>query len=422
MYPPLLIASPASLSRVQQAIPPSIPRSTSSLTQPDSPALGGAKTLVAVDAKTPARRQSLQQLLPRPTATATDRDGGRGEEEVDGSPSRPTGVVAAAAAGTADAGAALSDSTSGVSSETAAADANPVDVTLTPPRNLFVSWSEISLHLDDEDEGGRKEAKDGGSYGSAVRPLSSTTPPFWAVRGNSSSSNAFGSNRSAANSREVSDMFEKIRNETRGGYASGSGLFGGRGKAAAVSDVSLSSDDEISSEQAPSIREYFEAMGSSPARRLPALAPFRSGLVVGNGKNSGGADSDDGFPAAEELDDDMDGEDLAGGGALKGRRIRDQSPSTSPLHPHPFYQSPGTSSATVSPMVSAATRARLEAEVDVEEGFAWAASATVATAVVAGADTGAPQVVAGADGQSLVLPCPPSDEEKVRQFVCAVLL
>ncbi|CAM9337250.1 unnamed protein product [Ectocarpus fasciculatus] len=402
--------------------PLGIPRSTSSLTQPDSPALGGGKTLVAADAKTPARRQSLQQLLPRPIATETGRDGGAGEGKVGGLLSSPTGAAAAAAAavgGTADAGAVVSDSTSRVSSETAAADGTPVDASLSPPRNLSVSWSEISLHLDDETEGGRKEAtmtaKDGGST-SPVRALSSTTPPFWAVRGEGSSSNAFGSSRSATSSRKVLDMFQMIRNATGGSYASsGSGLFGGRGKAAAVSDVSLSPDEEIAPEHAASTREYFEAMGSSPARRLPALSPLRSGPFGGNGKNSSGPYNDDGFPEADELDGDMDGGGLAGGGggALTGRSIMDQSPLITPPHSHPFYRSPGTSSATVSPMVSAAARARLEAEVDVEEGFAWATSAKASTAVVAGVETGAPQVVAGADGQSLVLPCPPSDEEKV---------
>ncbi|CAM9785131.1 unnamed protein product, partial [Ectocarpus sp. 8 AP-2014] len=144
-------------------------------------------------------------------------------------------------------------------------------------------------------------------------------------------------------------------------------------------------------------------MGSSPARRLPGLAPFRSGLVSGNGKNGGGADNDDGFPAAEELDGNMDRGGLAG--ALWRRGILEQSPLMSPPHPRPFRQSPETSSATVSPMVSAAARARLEAEVDVEEGLVWATSPPAATAVVAGAaDAGEEQVVAGADGQSLVLP------------------
>ncbi|CAM9131093.1 unnamed protein product [Ectocarpus sp. 12 AP-2014] len=382
-----------------EVLPLGIPRSTSSVTQPDSPALRGAKTLVAVDAETPPRRELVEELLPRPTATATDRDGRVGEEEVDGLLSSPTGVAdSGGGGGTADAGAVVSDS------ETAAADATPVDASLMPPRHLSVSWSEISLHLDDEDEGGRKEAttaKDGESD-SPVRTLSSATPSFRDVRGNSSSSKAFGSNRSATTNLEVSDLFEKIRNSTRGDYASGPGLFGGRGKAAAVSDVSLSSDDEIASEQGPSTREYLEAMGSSPARRLPGPAPFRLGLISGNGKNSSGADNDDGFPTAEELNGDMDGGGLAG--ALR-RGILEQSALMSPPHPPPFLQSPETSSATVSPMVSAAARARLEAEVDVEEGFVWATSAPAATAVVAGAaDTGAAQVVAGADGKSLALP------------------
>ncbi|CBJ28244.1 Cellulose synthase (UDP-forming), family GT2 [Ectocarpus siliculosus] len=374
-----------------KAVPLGLPRSTSSVTQPDSPALRGAKTLVAVDAETPLRRQLLQELLPRPTATATDRDGRVGEEEVDGLLSSPAGV-ADGGGGTADAGAVVSDS------ETAAADATPVDAILMPPRHLSISWSEISLHLDDEDEGGRKEAttaKDGESN-SPVRTLSSATPSLWDVRGKSSSSKAFGSNRSATTNLEVSDLFEKIRNATNGGYASGSGLFGGRGKAAAVSDVSLSSDDEIASEKESSTREYFEAMGSRPARRLPGLAPFRSGIVSGNGKNGGGADNDGGFPAAEELDPDMDRGGFAG--ALWRRGILEQSPLMPPPHPPPFRQSPEASSATVSPMVSAAARARLEAEVDVEEGFVWATSPPAATAVVArAADTGAEQVVAGAD-------------------------
>lgn len=413
------MASPASLPRIQPGVPLGIPRSTSSVTQPDSPALRGAKPLVAVDAETPPRRQLLQEQLPRPTATATDRDGRVGEEEVDGLLSSPTGVAdgGGGGGGTADAGAVMSDS------ETAAADSTPVDASLMPPRHISVSWSKMSLNLDDEDEGSRKEAttaKDGGSN-SPVQTLSSATPSLRDVRGNSSYSKAFGSNRSATTNLEVSDLFEKIWNATKGGYASGSDLFGGRGKAAAVSDVSLSSDDEISSEKGPSTREYFEAMGSSPARRLPGLAPFRSGLVSGNGKNSGGADNDECFPAAEELDGDMDRGGLAG--ALGRRGILEQSPLTSPSHPPPFRQSPETSSATVSPMVSAAARARLETEVDVEEGFVWATSPPAATVVVAGAaDTGAAQVVAGADGQSLALPCPPSDEEKVTQSVRAVLL
>ncbi|CAM9226801.1 unnamed protein product [Ectocarpus sp. 6 AP-2014] len=381
-----------------KAVPLGLPRSTSLVTQPDSPALGGAKTLVAVDAETPPRRQLLRELLPRPTATATDRDGRVGEQEVDGLLSSPAGV-ADGGGGTADAGAVVSDS------ETAAADATPVDASLMPPRHLSNSWSEISLHLDDKDEGGRKEAttaKDGESN-SPVRTLSSATPSLWDVRGKSSSSKAFGSNRSATTNLEVSDLFEKIRNATKGCYASGPDLFGGRGKAAAVSDVSLSSDDEIASEKGPSTREYFEAMGSSPARRLPGLAPFRSGIGSGNGKNGSGADDDDGFPAAEELDGDVDRGGLAG--ALRRRGILEQSPLMSPPHPPPFRQSSEASSATVSPMVSVAARARLEAEVDMEEGFVWATSPPAATAVVAGAaDTGAGQVVAGADGQSLVLP------------------
>ncbi|CAB1108090.1 GT2 [Ectocarpus sp. CCAP 1310/34] len=339
----------------------------SSVTQPDSSALGGEKTLAAVDAETPPRRELLQELLPRPTATATDRDGRVGEEEVDGVLASPTGVAdGGGGGGTADAGAVVSDS------ETAAADATPVDASLMPTQHLSVSWSEISLHLDDVDEGGRKKAttaKDLESN-SPVRTLSSTTPSFRDVRGNSSSSKAFGSTRSAITSLEVSDLFEKIRNSTRGGYASGSGLFGGRGRR--------------------------QRCPTSPSRPDGSRdAPFRSGLVSGNDKNSSGADNDDGFPAAEELDGDMDRGGLAG--ALR-------------RHSGTFP----TSSATFSPMVSAAARARREAEVDAEEGFVWATSLPAATAVVAGAaDTGAAKVVAGADGQSLALPCPPSDEEKV---------
>ncbi|CAN0147914.1 unnamed protein product, partial [Ectocarpus fasciculatus] len=223
---------------------------------------------------------------------------------------------------------------------------------------------------------------------------------------------------SAARKREeASEMFGRFRSAAR----SGAGPLGRRGSA-------VSNASPRASAAAASPLPYSELVGSSssgggggnkpPFVRLPSYMDiFGSGNGSSESDSSSSSSSSSSVASSSPTPVEEEGGGLARvreGGARKvwwGPSPLGRPSRVVPLSPD--TASPHTSSATASP-VAATASARVDVEGDLEEGGTRATHATAAAAAVAEGDSGAGAAVGGdTDVQSLVLPCAPSDEEKV---------
>ncbi|CAM9271549.1 unnamed protein product, partial [Ectocarpus sp. 4 AP-2014] len=231
---------------------------------------------------------------------------------------------------------------------------------------------------------------------------------------------------SAAPTREqASEMFGRFRSAARSGAGAGASPLGRR--SSAVSDASprasavVDGDDVAKPGLVGSSTSGGGGGSKPPFVRLPSYVD-----IFGSGSSESDSSSSSSNSMASSSTKPVEEER---GGLARGRQEEDAArkvwtgrgnvsrpPRVAPLSPH--TGSPQTSSATASPVAATTARARVEVEGDLEEGGARAtratAAAATAAAAVAGGDSGAVAVVGGdADAQSLVLPCPPSDEEKI---------
>ncbi|CAM9213979.1 unnamed protein product [Ectocarpus sp. 12 AP-2014] len=294
-------------------------------------------------------------------------------------------------------------------------------------------------HDDDDDEGGGDgfEPDDMSLVSISVPSLAATLglAPSEATTGQAASISPPAAAAAAANRRDArwdagtssaapkreqaSEMFGRFRSAARSGAGAGASPLGRR--SSAVSDASPRASAAVDGDDVAKPRLVGSSTSGGGGGSKPPFVRLPSYVDIfgsGSSSKSSSVASSSPKPVEEERGGLARGrqEEDAARKVWRGRGNVSKPPRVAPLSPH--TGSPQTSSATASPVAATTARAREEVEGDLEEGGARTTRATAATATaaaaVAGGDSGAVAVVDGdADAQSLVLPCPPSDEEKI---------